>query len=118
MPAGAHADFLVETAEWEKALADAIDETLADAEDSVTAFGGVAVDRMRSYVPLGTDGKHELFEAIDARPGRDDLGFYLDVGTFGVFYSLFVEMGTSVQPGQPFIRPALEEAIASFGGDR
>lgn len=113
--AGQHAAFDVETDEWERALVDVAGDLLSESEDFVVAFADNATDRMRNYCPLGEDGKHELLESIDARPGRDDLGFYIDVGTFGVFYSLFVEMGTSKAAAQPFIRPGLEEAIAAWG---
>lgn len=113
--AGQHADFEVETDAWERALVDAAGELLSESEDFLKAFGEYAADRMRSYCPLGDDGTHELLEAIDARFGSDDRGPYVDIGTFGVFYALFVEMGTSKAAAHPFIRPGLEEAVAAWG---
>lgn len=114
---GVHATFVVETDAWERAIADAVDETLASAEAELGALADLAVERMQAYCPTGEDGSHELLESIAAVPGRDEGGFFIHVGTFGVFYSLFVEMGTSVQPGQPFIRPGLEEAVANWSGN-
>lgn len=49
--------------------------------------------------------------------GRDREGFYIDVGpNKGAFYLSFVEWGTSKMAARPFLRPAIEAAIARWGG--
>ena len=114
--AGRHATFQVEVDEFERALHGAAGDLLAAADGHLLAFGDLAVERMQAYCPVGEDGTPDLLNSIDARPGRDEDGFYLDIGTFGVFYSLFVEMGTSQNDAKPFIRPGLEEAVAAWSG--
>ncbi len=51
---------------------------------------------------------------IRFRRGRDRRGFYIDVGASG-FELAFYEYGTSKQPARPFLRPAIERAIAAWG---
>lgn len=49
--------------------------------------------------------------------GRDREGFYCDVGpNKGAFYLAFVEWGTSKLGARPFLRPAIEAAVARWGG--
>ena len=47
--------------------------------------------------------------SITWRVGEDTAGPYADVGS-NVHYAVFVELGTSVAPAYPFLRPALEAA--------
>lgn len=48
--------------------------------------------------------------------GRDREGFYCDVGPGkGAFYLAFIEWGTSKLKARPFLRPAIEAAIAAWG---
>lgn len=54
---------------------------------------------------------------IRFRRGRDAKGFYIDVGANrSAFYLAFYEFGTSKQPARPFLRPAIEKAIAGWKG--
>jgi HK97 gp10 family phage protein len=47
--------------------------------------------------------------SITWRPGHDNEGPYVDVGS-AVLYAPYVEFGTSRMPAYPFLRPALEAA--------
>lgn len=48
--------------------------------------------------------------------GRDREGFFADVGpSRKAFYLAFVEYGTSKLAARPFLRPAIERAIARWG---
>jgi HK97 gp10 family phage protein len=51
-----------------------------------------------------------LRSSIGHQDGRDKDGYYIDVGT-NVSYGPFVEFGTSTQGAQPFMRPAVAEAV-------
>lgn len=52
---------------------------------------------------------------IRFRRGRDERGFYVDVGPAkSAFHLAFAEWGTSRQPARPFLRPAIERAIARW----
>lgn len=51
--------------------------------------------------------------SITHAPGRDAIGPYVTVGT-NVEYAGHVEYGTSKQRAQPYMRPALAEAIMSW----
>ncbi len=68
-------------------------------------------NRAKELCPVDTG---RLRASIDHEPGRDRRGPYVDVGVFGVFYSPFVEYGTFNMRSQPFIRPALAEAVGFF----
>lgn len=49
--------------------------------------------------------------SITWRPGGDETGWYVDIGS-NVLYAPYVELGTSRAPAYPFLRPALEAARA------
>jgi HK97 gp10 family phage protein len=51
---------------------------------------------------------------IRFKRGRDRRGFYIDVGPTA-FELAFYEYGTSKQPARPFLRPAIERAISTWG---
>lgn len=51
---------------------------------------------------------------IRFKRGRDRRGFYIDVGPTA-FELAFYEYGTSKQSARPFLRPAIERAVANWG---
>lgn len=52
---------------------------------------------------------------IRSRRGRDRQGFYVDVGANkSAFYLAFHEWGTSKMTARPWMRPAIESAIARW----
>lgn len=66
-------------------------------------------NRARELAPVDTG---RLRASITHIPGRDGSGYYVDVGS-NVEYAPFIEFGTSKQPAQPYLRPALAEAVAA-----
>lgn len=73
---------------------------------------GVGVHRRaRNLCPVDTG---RLRSSIAYRAGRDSKGPFVDVGT-NVSYAAFVEFGTRRQRPQPYLRPALAEAVGALG---
>lgn len=66
-------------------------------------------NRARELCPVDTG---RLRASITHVPGRDSNGYYVDVGS-NVEYAPFIEFGTIKQPAQPYLRPALAEAVAA-----
>lgn len=64
-------------------------------------------NRARQLAPVDTG---RLRSSIVHTPGRDSHGAFVDVGS-NVVYAAFVEFGTSRGRAQPFLRPALAEAV-------
>jgi HK97 gp10 family phage protein len=65
---------------------------------------GVQVERAAKIgCPVDTG---RLRASIVTAIGEDGRGLFVDIGT-DVVYAPYVELGTSRQPGQPFLRPAL-----------
>jgi HK97 gp10 family phage protein len=64
-------------------------------------------NRARQLSPVDTG---RLRSSINHKAGRDRKGYYVDVGS-NVKYAPFVEFGTMKQPAQPYLRPALAEAV-------
>lgn len=107
-PAAPTARFEFDVDEFERSLADAAKELGKTADEEIDRLGELAADRIRDYVPVGSERK--LYDSIDSRPGTDEDGHFVEVGSFDVWYAVFVEMGTSEQEAQPFVLPGLEEA--------
>lgn len=105
------AEFELDTDEFERELAHAAVWLGETAAKHVDQFGDVAADRMRANVPVDTG---QLRDSIDAKAGDDEDGHYVDVGSFGVWYALYVEMGTSEHAAHAFILPGLEEAYGMW----
>lgn len=78
-------------------------------EDAVLRLAIDTQNRARELAPVQTG---RLRASITHVPGRDGKGYYVDVGS-NVEYAPFVEFGTSKQPAQPYLRPALAEAVAA-----
>lgn len=82
-------------------------ETAAD----LSRLGLDIQNRARELCPVDTGRLRSSIRAVD---GKDATGVYVDVGT-NVEYAPHVEFGTSRMPAQPYMRPALAEAVAAFG---
>lgn len=73
---------------------------------------GVRVERgAKRRCPVDTG---RLRASITHAQGKDNRGRYVDVGT-DVHYGPHVELGTSRQDPQPYLRPALAEEAAKNG---
>ncbi len=73
----------------------------------------VAIDtqnRARSACPVDTG---RLRSSITHKVGRDKTGPFVEVGT-NVKYAMFVEFGTTRQRAQPYLRPALLDALRAW----
>lgn len=80
--------------------------------------------RAKALVPVGDPPVH-LRDGISHKQGRDERGYYVDVGSPGrrrtyfggradLFYDRFVEYGTKNMAARPFMRPALAQAVADY----
>lgn len=122
---------IVNADQWLRAMNRGLDEVDIESEEQV-------VDLARTMSKLMRDGAPEMDEeerrrrqatesgreSVRRKPGkttirfnrgRDRRGRYVDVGpSRGAFYFLFYEYGTSKQPARPFLRPAIEQAIARW----
>lgn len=90
------------------AIADAADVLQRTGEADLEQLAELAVDRMVDYVPVDTG---ELRDSLDARPGRDENGFFVDVGSFDNDHNWYVEFGTSKMAAQSYQRPGLAEGV-------
>lgn len=78
--------------------------------------GNAVRDQARRNVPDNLKGHRESEpeKAIVAKVGMDELGAYVDVGydkDHPGFYLWWAEVGTSDQPAQPHLRPALRPGL-------
>lgn len=99
--------------EWAAGLQRAVRGLEHDSEDALTRTAIRVVNAARELCPVDTG---RLRSSVTFVPGRDGIGFYVDVGT-NVAYAPFVEFGTSTSPAQPFLRPALAEAAGYIGDE-
>lgn len=116
--------------EWESALRTQFLALEIDSEEDLAKLGAAISKNMRDGAPTmdaeerarrlaysgnnvrRTPGK----STIRYVRGRDREGFYIDVGpNRGAFYLAFIEYGTKFFAAVPFLRPALERAIAAWG---
>lgn len=97
--------------EWVKAF----ESVTADIEEISDAkaeqFARTAAQLQREAAPVRT-GRSK--RSIAVRKGRDREGRFWEFGPTAKGWHLrFFEYGTSRQPARPFIRPAIERAIAT-----
>jgi len=81
----------------------AIDRVLAESAQLILV-------EMKQLTPVKT-GRLKASETIQASPGR-----YV-VGPAGVPYAAYVEFGTRVWKGKPYVRPAVEKYLDKLGPD-
>lgn len=121
---------VVNGAEWAAGLQNAFADLEIDSEQELAKLAGEISANMRADAPVmdsaerqrrlaspgGRVRKSPGRNTIRFRRGRDRRGFYIDVGPGrGAFYFAFREYGTSQQSARPFLRPAIERAIAAWG---
>lgn len=94
---------------FERNLKRAFDELALESFDDLQRVALDVQNRARELCPVDTG---RLRSSIHHKPGRDQRGPYVDVGT-NVDYAAFVEYGTRHQRAQPFLRPAVAEAVAA-----
>ncbi len=107
----ARAQFDLDDKAFRAALKQAVKRMdLLSAED-LERLGYSVVNRARTYAPVDTG---RLRNSIDIQEkGRDTSGPFVDVGT-RVDYAGFVEYGTRHMAAQPYLRPALLEAVTHW----
>lgn len=98
-----------------RGLNEALVDFRHDADDLVQLLGDQVAERARQLAPRGdTD---DLVNSINNEPGADARGPYVDVGSKGVYYALFVEYGTYKMKAEPFMRPALAMVRGELTGE-
>jgi HK97 gp10 family phage protein len=95
---------------FEKRLKRAFDELAIESFDDLQRLAIDVQNRARQLCPVDTG---RLRASIQHRPGRDARGPFVDVGT-NVNYAAYVEYGTRFHRPQPFLRPAVAEAVAEY----
>lgn len=81
-------------------------------EQDLIALAIDVQNRARSLCPVKTG---RLRSSISHTSGRDAKGVYVDVGT-NVQYAGHVEFGTRYMAAQPYLRPAMAEALNMAAG--
>lgn len=97
----------VDSAAFLSGLTRAVEALELRSERDLARVGLRVQNAARSFCPVDTG---RLRSSIQYVPGRDALGPFFDVGT-NVEYAPFVEYGTSRTRAQPFLRPALAQAV-------
>lgn len=119
-------------ADWLKGVQNGLADLELDSEEALAELAAGISKNMRDDAPVmdpeerrrrqqGEKGREAVRRTpgkttIRFRRGRDERGFYIDVGpSRGAFYLAFLEYGTSKIAARPFLRPAIEKAIAAWG---
>ncbi len=97
----------IDDAAFQAALQREIKQLGLNTERSVLRLALDTQNRARELCPVDTG---RLRSSITHVPGRDSRGYFVDVGS-NVEYAPHVEFGTQNAPAQPFLRPALAEAV-------
>lgn len=101
-------DVDVDSALFQAALQEQLKRIGLRTEGAVLRLAIDVQNRARELAPVDTG---RLRSSINHKPGRDGSGYYVDVGS-NVEYAPHIEFGTSRAPAQPYLRPALAEAVA------
>lgn len=119
----------VDASAWLGGLDRAFGDLQLTSEDEVLDLGRDIVQEMRDGAPrMPADERAQRqahgtvvrrtpgYRTITLIRGRDREGFFADVGpSRKAFYLAFIEYGTSKLAARPFLRPAIERAIARWG---
>ena len=117
--------------EFRRATKIAFADLALDSEEQVVDLARDMSKEMRDGAPVMDEAERQERRsteagkrAVRAKPGkttirftrgRDREGFYCDVGpNKGAFYLAFIEWGTSKMAARPFLRPAIEAAVARW----
>lgn len=96
-----------DTADFERGMDSALDKLKFGTEKEVLRLAIGVESAAKHLCPVDTGN---LRRSITHKPGRDGLGYYVDVGT-NVIYGPFVEFGTRYMRPQPYLRPAFLQAV-------
>lgn len=116
---------------FRRATKEAFADLTLDSEGQVVDLARDMSKEMRNAAPVMDETERQQRRSTEAgkasvraKPGRttirftrgrDREGFYCDVGpSRAAFYLAFIEWGTSKLPARPFLRPAIESAIARW----
>lgn len=97
----------IDSAAFHAGLARALGDLRGKGEKALERTALDVQNRARQFSPVDTG---RLRSSIRYKMGKDSQGPYADVGT-NVKYAPHVEFGTSRSPAQPYLRPALAEAV-------
>lgn len=123
---------LLNEREWTRAIKTEFAALELTSEEEVADLARDMAQRMRDGAPVmdaderkarqGSEYGREHVRRTPGRKtirfnrGRDAEGFYCDVGANkSAFYLAFHEWGTSKMAARPWMRPAIEAAIAAWG---
>lgn len=93
--------------DFQQGLAAALADLELRTEDDLMRLGLRTQNAARRLCPVDTG---RLRASIQAVKGKDGKGVYVDIGT-NVEYAIPVEFGTDRMDAQPFLRPALNQAV-------
>lgn len=100
---------VLDSAAFERSLKRELNRLELDGERGLLRLAQRTVRAAKEFCPVDTG---RLRSSLAMAPGKDGKGPFVDVGT-NVHYARPVEFGTSTAPAQPFMRPALAEAISA-----
>lgn len=103
----------MDDAAFQAGLKTALQGLKLSSEKQLTRLGIDVQNRARQLCPVDTG---RLRSSVNSSGlARDAKGSYVEVGT-NVEYAAYVEFGTRYQRAQPYLRPALAEAVAAASG--
>lgn len=116
--------------EWDRGLRQAFADLEVDCEDQLSDLAANITANMRQTAPEMEPAERQYRQglssgkAVRKRPSkvtyrydkhRKGRRFWIDAGPAkGAFYLAFAEWGTSNQPARPWLRPAIERAVAAW----
>ena len=103
----------VDDSAFQRGLADALGSLKLSTEAQVARLGLDVQNRARQLCPVDTGRLRSSVNSSGLQ--RDARGVFVEVGT-NVAYATHVEFGTSTQRAQPYLRPAIAEAVAAASG--
>ena len=103
----------VSWARWNAALEAEWQRAQDDAEAEITVLADAIAENAKAIVPYLSGTLHDSIDIQNVN--RNASGTSIDVGSAGVDYAEFVEFGTSSHDPEPFMRPAMAEAMAQWG---
>lgn len=103
----------VDDDQFQAGLRQALAGLKLSSEQQLTRLGLDVQNRARQLCPVDTGRLRSSVQSSGL--SRDSRGAYVQVGTV-VEYAAFVEFGTKYQRAQPYLRPALAEAVAAASG--
>ena len=101
------ADIILDDAAFQRELAKEVAKLKLRTVADLDRFAFKVQRAARQFAPVDTG---RLRNSIGITSGKDSRGEYRDVGT-NVEYAAAVEYGFSRSPAQPYLRPAIAEAV-------